>query len=144
MGAALSTYVFCNNKSQNLNLSPNQIMSVIEKSDPSEQNDNGWIIPMFLFLFNKDQNLNLSSEQVFTIIKKIDQTKLNNTFVETFFLSLNKQIIISEKHIYKITKLFKDIKDITPENQEKINQILLHHEIEQNTPVKHKTKTIKL
>ena len=125
------------NKYCGINLSPNQIMSIIEKSDLSTQNADGWTVPIFLLACNKDENLNLSSEQIISIIKKIDLSTTNDTIINGFFSNLGEQFEMTENQIYEISKIFSKIKEINYENKIKINNILLHHNIQKKLQKEH-------
>jgi ankyrin repeat protein len=62
------------NQKENLNLSQEQIMHVIEKSDLTIQNKDGWTPLMYVFTCNQSENLNLTTEQIMQVIEKSDLT----------------------------------------------------------------------
>ena len=123
------------NKSQNLNLSTDQIVSVLEKTVMSVQSkDRSWTIPIILLNDNRNQNLNLSSSQMMSVFEKMDMSLFDNRFITTFFLRLGKQFDLTEDHLYNVVCLFNtNIKGIDVENQEKISQIMLHNKLFEDT-----------
>ena len=66
----LPKYIISNNKKLEFNLSPNQIMKIVENFDLSTQNIYGLTIPMQILSNNKEQNLNLSPNQIMSILEK--------------------------------------------------------------------------
>ena len=95
---------------------------------------------------NKKQKINLSLEQILSIIEETEISLLSNNFIKTFFSKLGDQFEMSENALYNITQLFNtNIKKITPENQEKIDHILLYQQINNSAHTKNNIKnTIKL
>ena len=93
----IHSYIIYNNKKLNFNLSPKQIMIILEKSDFSIKNNfiNSYgesTLPMYVLANNKDQNLNLSPKQIMTIIKKSDFSIQNNIgfTIPTYIIHYNK------------------------------------------------------
>lgn len=124
-GLTLPMFIVDNNFDNGLALSPKQLMSILEKSDVSYVDYSGLTLANYVIFRNKDQNLNLSSEQIMSIFERCDLELFNNNFVEAFFFRLGSQFELSEKHIYKMAELFNtNIEEMSPENQEKIKQIL--------------------
>lgn len=66
----ITRHIICNNKKHGFNLSTDQIMYILEKSDLTSQSNYGATLPMYVLFNNKDQNLNLSTNQIMNTIKK--------------------------------------------------------------------------
>ena len=94
----LATYIINNNKTQNLNLSQNQILSIIKDSDLVTKNLYERILPMEVLLNNKDQNLNLSPEQIMSILE-ISDLNIQDIFGTTL------PMIIIDNNKYQNLKL---------------------------------------
>ena len=134
---SLLMFLLLTNKIQNINLSTNQIFTLLKKTKIQDNK-----IIKHIFRNNKIQNFNFSSEQISTIIKKTNPLLLNNEIVTIFFLNLGEQFELSEEDLHKTIKFFNStIKEINPENKEKINRILTHYNIKENIQINSTKKT---
>ena len=105
---SIHQYIIINNRKHNFNLSPNQIMSIIEKADLFAQNSFSWTLPMYVLYYNKDQNLNLNPNQIMSIIEKYDHSISfidKSTIIDhILILNKNQNLNLSANQIMSLIK----------------------------------------
>ena len=140
-GWTLPTIIALNNKNQNLNLSPEQIISILEKANTTTQNFFNGTLGMYVIKYNKDQKLNLPIDYIMSTLEKSDISLLKNDFITLFFNQFKNNFDLTNKQLHKTINSFNtNIKGISTKNQDQINKILFHYEIEEKIQKKHNPK----
>jgi ankyrin repeat protein len=108
------------NQKENLNLSQEQIMHVIEKSDLTIQNKDGWTPLMYILLINQKENLNLSQEQIMHVIEKSDLNQQNkdgwNPLMYILLSNQDQNLNLSTEQIMQVMVKTNNVFDILKNN----------------------------